>query len=105
MKRYKLQSIVSNGTHASNKVKPDLLVGDVSNGYGQGDILDANATKELISEKVSEVTGGISGNMSEEINSLKGKDSEHDQKIANVEEKVNSMNVHVDDGDNLVITL
>lgn len=78
MKKYDLKDLISPGSRARREVRSDLIVGDTSNGYGEGDILDANATKELISDKVSEVTGGISGNMSEEISSLKGKDDEHD---------------------------
>lgn len=66
MKKYKLQSIISNGTHASNKVKPDLLVGDTSAGYGYGDILDANAVSELI-RRAQEEQGVIDIAQSEEI--------------------------------------
>ena len=105
MKKYDLKDLISPGSRARREVRSDLIVGDTSNGYGEGDILDANATKELISDKVSEVTGGISGNVSEEISSLKGKDDEHDQKIADIEERVNSISAHVDGGDNLVIGL
>lgn len=54
MKKYKLQDIVSNGTHARAKVNSDLIVGDVSSGYGYGDILDANAVTELIKKAQSE---------------------------------------------------
>lgn len=105
MKKYDLKDLISPGSRARREVRSDLIVGDTSNGYGEGDILDANATKELISDKVSEVTGGISGNMSEEISSLKGKDDEHDQKIADIEERVNNIGAHVDGGDRLVIGL
>lgn len=48
MKKYKLKDLVANGSRARLKVDSDLLVGDVSNGYGYGDILDANAVKEMI---------------------------------------------------------
>lgn len=78
MKKYDLKDLISPGSRARREVRSDLLVGDTSNGYGEGDILDANATTELISEKVSEATGGISGNVAEELDSLKGKDNEHD---------------------------
>ena len=50
MKKYKLQDLVAPGSNARRKVDSDLLVGDVSAGYGRGDILDANATMELIKE-------------------------------------------------------
>ena len=78
MKKYDLKDLISPGSRARREVRSDLLVGDTSNGYGEGDILDANATKELISEKVTEVTGGVTGNVSDELNSLKEKDNEHD---------------------------
>lgn len=105
MKKYDLKDLISPGSRARREVRSDLIVGDTSNGYDEGDILDANATKKLISDKVSEITGGMSGGMSEEINSLRGKDNEHDQKIADIEERVNSISAHVDGGDNLVIGL
>ena len=50
MKKYKLQDLVSNGKNARRKINSDLLVGDISAGYGYGDILDANAVSELISK-------------------------------------------------------
>ena len=63
MKKYRLQDLVANGSRARREVQSDVLVGDTSNGYGYGDILDANATKELISEKVQEIAGGIDENV------------------------------------------
>ena len=47
MKKFKLKDLVSNGSHARSEVKPDLLVGDIENGYGYGDVLDANATRQV----------------------------------------------------------
>lgn len=47
MKKYKLQDLVANGSHSRLKVDSDLLVGDIKNGYGYGDVLDANATKDV----------------------------------------------------------
>ena len=47
MKKYKLQDLVANGSHSRLKVDSDLLVGDINNGYGYGDVLDANATKDV----------------------------------------------------------
>lgn len=63
VKKYRLQDLVANGSRARREVQSDVLVGDPSNGYGYGDILDANATKELISDSVAEATGNVSGNM------------------------------------------
>ena len=50
MKKYKLQDLVANGSHSRLKVDSDLLVGDIKNGYGYGDVLDANATKDVASD-------------------------------------------------------
>ena len=49
MKKYKLQDLVANGSHSRLKVDSDLLIGDIKNGYGYGDVLDANATKDVAS--------------------------------------------------------
>ena len=54
MKKYKLQDLVSNGTRARREVNSDVLIGDISKGYGYGDILDANAVSELISKVQTE---------------------------------------------------
>lgn len=98
IKKYRLQDLVANGSRARRKVQSDVLVGDPSNGYGYGDILDANATKELISEKVTEVTGNVSGNIAEELNALKNKDTEYGERINNLESRFS-----VENGDNLII--
>lgn len=50
MKKYKLEDLVANGSHSRLKVDSDLLVGDIKNGYGYGDVLDANATKDVASD-------------------------------------------------------
>lgn len=50
MKKYKLQDLVANGSHSRLKVDSDLLVGNIKNGYGYGDVLDANATKDVVSD-------------------------------------------------------
>lgn len=47
MKKYKLKDLVSNGSHSSRKVRSNVLVGSIENGYGYGDILDANATQQV----------------------------------------------------------
>lgn len=101
MKRYKLQAIVSNGTYASNKVKPDLLVGDISSGYGYGDILDANATSQMIEEKIGEISGELIGEtVNEELENLRNKDDEYERRISSLERSSNNAQVV---GDNLVI--
>ena len=42
IKKYKLIDLVSRGSRTRSKVDSDLLVGENSNGYRYGDILDAN---------------------------------------------------------------
>mgnify|MGYP003312924637 CR=1 FL=1 len=54
MKKYKLKDLVSNGSHSSREVRSNVLVGDIDNGYGYGDILDANATQEVAKSVVEE---------------------------------------------------
>ena len=98
MKKYRLQDLVANGSRARREVQSDLLVGDTSHGYGYGDILDANATKELIAEKVQEATGNVSGDVAGELNSLREKDEEYENRIDHLENRFS-----VDNGDNLII--
>ena len=64
MKKYDLKDLISPGSRARREVRSDLLVGNTSSGYDEGDILDANATKELITEKVQEIAGVVPGNVS-----------------------------------------
>lgn len=101
MKKYRLQDIVSNGSNARKNISSDLLIGDVSNGYGQGDILDANATKQMIQEQIEGITGG-SGIDEEVINALHDKDSEYEQRISQLEQTSHEARVV---GDTLIIGL
>lgn len=96
MKKYKLQDLVSNGSHSRLKVDSDLLVGDIKNGYGYGDVLDANATQQVASniaenkvntakeellEIIRQVEGGTSSDYSavlEQLNALQQKNAEQD---------------------------
>ena len=98
MKKYRLQDLVANGSRARREVQSDVLVGDTSNGYGYGDILDANATKELISEKMQEISGGIDENVTAELNALKDRDIEYGERINNLESRFS-----VENGDRLII--
>ena len=102
LKKYKLQDLVANGSYARRKVDSDLLVGDTSAGYGYGDILDANATAQLMKEKLEDLN--IDDLNQEDINQLKQKDIEHDNEITTLKTIVekHSMEVH---GDNLVVSL
>ena len=60
MKQYKLIDLVSKGSKARKQIKSDLLVGETVTTYGVGDILDANATEELVTNKVSQIIGNAS---------------------------------------------
>jgi len=101
MKKYKLQDVVSNGSNARRNISSDLLVGDVSNGYGQGDILDANATSQMINKKIEEISDGLIGdNVTEELENLRNKDDEYEQRISSLEQSSNNTQVV---GDNLII--
>lgn len=101
MKKYKLQDVVSNGSNARRNISSDLLVGDTSNGYGQGDILDANATSQMIKEKIEEISGELIGDtVNEELESLRNKDDEYEQRISSLEQSSSNTQVI---GDNLVI--
>ena len=99
MKKYKLQDLVANGSHSRLKVDSDLLVGDINNGYGYGDVLDANATKDVATgiaedkantvkqellQIISEVSGGTSQNYAEvlaQLEELQAKNDEQDEEL------------------------
>lgn len=94
MKKYRLQDVVSNGSNARKNISSDLLIGDVSNGYGQGDILDANATKQIIQEEIENYQGG--GVDESVIKELHDKDDEYEQRISQLESSSHEARV-VDD--------
>ena len=48
MKKVKLIETINKGSHIRKTVIPELVIGDISNGYEKGTILDANAVIELI---------------------------------------------------------
>jgi hypothetical protein len=79
LKKYKLQDLVANGSYARRKVNSDLLIGDTSAGYGYGDILDANATAQLMKEKLDDLgIDDINQSVLNKVNELKEKDIQHD---------------------------
>lgn len=59
MKKYKLEDLVSKGTHARKEVGNHIgiVIGD-GNSYTPGEILDANAVETLINNKIANVVGG-----------------------------------------------
>lgn len=58
MNKYKLEDLVNPGTHARKEIKSNVHIGDTSNGYAKGDILDANATAEFVVDKIDNVVNG-----------------------------------------------
>ena len=103
MKKYKLQDLVANGSHSRLKVDSDLLVGDIKNGYGYGDVLDANATKDVASDiadnkvntakqelidLINQVGGGTEQNYAEilaAIEAIQAKNEAQDAKDAEID--------------------
>lgn len=106
MKKYKLEDLVSNGSRARREVRSDLLVGDPSHGYDYGDILDANATSDLIEQKVRNSSEIVIEGVSQNIQDLQNKDEEHDQKITVIENTIGKIPSEFDmSDDNLTIGL
>lgn len=104
LKKYKLQDLVANGSYARRKVDSDLLVGDTSAGYGYGDILDANATAQLMKEKLEDLNiDDINQAVIDNVAELKRKDIEHDNQITTLKTTVNNRSMEVR-GDNLVVS-
>lgn len=75
MKRYTLKSLVQNGSHARKKIKSDVIIGDTNNGYGLGDILDANATMEQVNSKIDDVLGVNAENINNLVEILNDNDA------------------------------
>lgn len=85
MKKYKLKDLVANGSRARLKVDSDLLVGDVSNGYGYGDILDANAVKEIIN--TSTAGNADVQDLKDKIDAIDELNNSQEQRITELEQK------------------
>lgn len=105
LKKYKLQDLVANGSYARRKVDSDLLVGETSAGYGYGDILDANATAQLMKEKIEDLNvDDINQTVINKVEELKQKDIEHDNEITTLKTIVENRSMEVE-GDNLVLSI
>lgn len=105
LKKYKLQDLVANGSYARRKVDSDLLVGETSAGYGYGDILDANATAQLMKEKLEDLNvDDINQTVINKVEELKQKDIEHDNEITTLKTIVENRSMEVE-GDNLVLSI
>jgi hypothetical protein len=86
-------------------VDSDLLVGDTSAGYGYGDILDANATAQLMKKKLEDLNvDDINQTVINKVEELKQKDIEHDNEIATLKTIVENRSMEVE-GDNLVLSI
>lgn len=105
LKKYKLQDLVANGSYARRKVDSDLLVGETSAGYGYGDILDANATVQLMKQKLEDLNiDDINQSVIDNVAELKQKDIEHDNQITILKTIVDNRSMEVE-GDNLIVSL
>lgn len=62
MKKYDLIDTVSRGSNVRKEINPQLIV-ETDGNYNPGWILDANATAELINNKVDAVVDGASSTM------------------------------------------
>lgn len=90
MKKYKLQDLVSNGSHSRLKVDSDLLVGDIKNGYGYGDVLDANATSHVATSIAETKVNAAKQELIALINEVDGgNDQDYAQILKQVEELQN----------------
>lgn len=58
MREYDLKKALSTGSYTRNSIKPQLLVAEDGE-YRQGDILDANATMEVVSSTASDIDDKI----------------------------------------------
>lgn len=104
MKKYRLQDLVSNGSRARREVQSDVLVGDPSNGYGYGDILDANATSQLIKQSILDSSSIVTGDIGQDLNDLHDKDAELTNQITVIEQRVNSITASLVGDGHIVIS-
>lgn len=104
MKKYKLKDLVANGSRARTKVDSDVIVGDVKNGYGYGDILDANAVKEIIDQQASSGDSSYQ-ELKDRMDSIDELDTEQQQRLDDLETKTDKLNAQVVDGNRLIITI
>lgn len=106
MKKYDLKDLISPGSRARREVRSDLLVGDTSNGYEKGDILDANATSDLIEAKVRDSSGIVIEGVNQTFQNLQNKDEEHDQQITIIKNSIGKIHSQYDSEEcNLMIGL
>ena len=85
MKKYKLKDLVSNGSNARRKIDSDLIVGDVSQGFGAGDILDANAVMTVIANLLGTTNEQIQQKIDEFVEENRQIDEQQQQAIDNIQ--------------------
>lgn len=85
MKKYKLKDLVSNGSNARRKIDSDLIVGDVSHGFGAGDILDANAVMTVIANLLGTTNEQIQQKIDEFVEENRQIDEQQQQAINNIQ--------------------
>lgn len=72
--KLELIDAVTRGSNVRKTINPSLLLGEDSNQYASGDVLDANATKALIDEQGSDVSA--LNTWKESVDVLLGSDEE-----------------------------
>lgn len=103
MKKYKLQNLVSNGSHSRLKVDSDVLVGDIKNGFGYGDVLDANATKKMASIIADRKIEPVKQELIEMIEALGVGSGEDYEYVLRVLEQIQAKNDEQDQTDTQII--
>ena len=99
MKKYKLQDLVANGSHSRLKVDSDLLVGDINNGYGYGDVLDANATKDVATNIADNKVNAAKEELVQMIQQISGGSEQDLAEILAMIEEIKSKNIAQDAAD------
>ena len=103
MKKYKLQDLVANGSHSRLKVDSDLLVGDINNGYGYGDVLDANATKDVASSIANDKINTAKEELISLISTMQGSNVQEYQQILDAITAIQQKNEDQDNQDETIL--
>lgn len=103
MKKYKLQDLVANGSHSRLKVDSDLLVGDISNGYGYGDVLDANATKDVASSIANDKINTAKEELIQLMSTMYGGNAQEYQQLLDAIAAIQQKNEDQDDQDETIL--
>lgn len=101
MKKYKLKDLVESGSSARRKINSDVIIGNISKGFGVGDILDANSVVELISNLLGTANEQIQQKIDQFVEENRTIDEQQQQAIDNIGSSGSSAHV---DGDNLILS-